>query len=349
MKKILVTRFSAMGDVAMIVPVLKNVLEQNPDVHITLISRDFFKPFFQDIERLSFKAIDLKGKHRGILGIYKLAQELKKEKFDAYADLHNVLRTQLLRVFLKFSIPNIASIDKGRKEKKALTRKENKKLIPLKTTFERYADVFRTLGLTVYLKQPTLIHKKAFLSSVLREKILFDSTKKHIGIAPFAQHEGKIYPLEKIKTIIKKLAQDTNLQIYLFGGGEKEKKCLEEIAQQNTHTISLVGKTTLEEELQIISHLDIMVSMDSANMHIASLVNTPVISFWGATHPYAGFMGFGQSNENSIQRNDLSCRPCSIYGNKPCWRGDWACLDVDPYILLEKINQRLIIKNSNNT
>ncbi|APD07175.1 hypothetical protein UJ101_01659 [Flavobacteriaceae bacterium UJ101] len=340
MKKILVTRFSAMGDVAMIVPVLKNVLEQNPDVHITLVSRGFFKPFFQNIERLSFKEIDLKAKHKGILGIYKLAQDLKKEKFDAYADLHNVLRTQLLRLFLKFSISNIASINKGRKEKKALTRKENKKFTPLKSTFERYADVFRSLDITVNIKQ-TLTHKEEPLTPILQEKILFDSTKKHIGIAPFAQHEGKIYPLVKIQNIVKTLAQDPELQIYLFGGGEKEKKLLEEIAQQNINTISLVGKTTLEEELQIISNLNLMFSMDSSNMHMASLVGTPVVSFWGATHPYAGFMGFGQSEENSIQRSDLDCRPCSVYGNKPCWRGDWACLDIDETIFVEKIYQIL--------
>ncbi len=337
LKKILVTRFSAMGDVAMIVPVLKNVLEQNPDVEITVVSRPFFTPFFKNIERLHFKPIDLKKDYKGVSGIYRLAQELKKEPFDAYADLHNVLRTQMLRAFLRFSISSSASIDKGRKEKKALTQKKHKKRIPLKSTFERYADVFRKLGLTVHL-HPVLNQEKKSLPSDLQKRILFDSEKKHLGIAPFAQHEGKIYPLEKIRSIVKTLSQNPDLQIYLFGGGEKEKKLLEEIEQENAHSISLVGKTNLEEELFIISNLDVMLSMDSGNMHMASLVGTSVISFWGATHPYAGFMGFGQSAKNSIQREDLNCRPCSIYGNKPCWRGDWECLNVDEQIFINKIN-----------
>lgn len=339
MKKILVTRFSAMGDVSMIVPVLKNVLEQNPTIEITVVSRALFKPFFNHIERLSFKAVDLKTDYKGILGIYRLSKELKKEKFDAYADLHNVLRTQMLRNFLRFSIPKIASINKGRKEKKALTRKNNKDFKPLESTFERYADVFRKLNLTVNLKP--IIQEKHLLSSHTKEKLNFNSSRKNIGIAPFAQHEGKIYPFEKIQAIVHSLAQTPDNQIYLFGGGEKEKVQLESIEKQHNNIISVVGKLSLEEELELIHHLNVMLSMDSANMHMASLVGTPVVSFWGATHPYAGFMGYKQSEKNAIQRNDLTCRPCSIYGNKPCWRGDWACLDIDETIFIKKINQIL--------
>ena len=74
-----------------------------------------------------------------------------------------------------------------------------------------------------------------------------------------------------------------------------------------------------------MSHLDVMLSMDSANMHLASLTGIPVVSVWGATHPMAGFLGYNQDPENVIQI-DLECRPCSIYGNKPCQRGDYACL-----------------------
>ena len=90
-------------------------------------------------------------------------------------------------------------------------------------------------------------------------------------------------------------------------------------------------------ELTFMSTLDIMISMDSANMHLASLVGIPVVSIWGATHPYAGFMGWGQSIDNAIQI-DLPCRPCSIYGNKPCMRGDYACLkNISPEQIVEKV------------
>jgi ADP-heptose:LPS heptosyltransferase len=93
-----------------------------------------------------------------------------------------------------------------------------------------------------------------------------------------------------------------------------------------------------------MSHLDVMLSMDSANMHMASLVATPVVSIWGATHPYAGFMGWGQDSANVIQV-DLDCRPCSIYGQKPCLRGDYACLNmIKPETIVEKINTLLQTK-----
>ena len=97
----------------------------------------------------------------------------------------------------------------------------------------------------------------------------------------------------------------------------------------------------LREELILMSNLDVMVSMDSANMHLASLVGTTVVSVWGATHPYAGFMGWNQKEENAVQVT-LPCRPCSIFGNKPCRRGDYACLrQIEPSDIIQKIENNL--------
>jgi len=104
-----------------------------------------------------------------------------------------------------------------------------------------------------------------------------------------------------------------------------------------------VGKivSSLKEELILMSHLDVMLSMDSANMHLASLTATPVVSVWGATHPCAGFMGWRQPEENAIQAT-LDCRPCSIYGQKTCRRGDYACLNmIKPETIAERIDQIL--------
>jgi ADP-heptose:LPS heptosyltransferase len=99
----------------------------------------------------------------------------------------------------------------------------------------------------------------------------------------------------------------------------------------------MAGKISMEAELALMSQLDVMLSMDSANMHLASLVNIPVISIWGATHPYAGFKGWNQPIENCVQV-DLECRPCSVFGNKKCFRGDYACLvRIEPEQLIKKI------------
>ena len=104
--------------------------------------------------------------------------------------------------------------------------------------------------------------------------------------------------------------------------GDADKKYL--VAPQwSADKIAVLGG--IDKELILMSHLDVMLSMDSSNMHLASLVGTPVVSVWGATHPYAGFMGWGQSESNAVMI-DMPCRPCSIYGNKICTKGDYPCL-----------------------
>src|SRR5690606_23029672 len=126
LKHILVIRLSAMGDVAMTVPVIRAVVAQHPNVRITVVSRPFFKPFFNGIERVDFFGVDLKERHKGFTGLMRLYSDLKKQNIDTVADLHNVLRSKIVRTFLKLSGTKVAFLNKGRGEKKALTREENK-------------------------------------------------------------------------------------------------------------------------------------------------------------------------------------------------------------------------------
>lgn len=334
-KHILVIRFSAMGDVAMTVPVLKNVLEQNPWLQATVVSNAFFAPLFAGLERCTFHPAHLKTTHKGATGIYELFRELVKEnKFDAVADLHSVLRSTLLRTLFTLAGCKTAVIDKGRKEKKELTRKENKILKQLPTSHERYAQVLRKLGIPVTLNASKPVYNKQPLPAPVQS--FFLQNKKVIGIAPFAQHREKMYPLERMKTVVQKLATANN--IIFFGGGAEEAILLKTWAGEIPNTINAAGNYSFTEELSIISNLDAMISMDSANMHLASLYNVPVVSIWGATHPFAGFYGWGQ-NEKNIVSVELNCRPCSVFGNKPCWRGDHACMmQVEEKMIINKAN-----------
>ncbi|KAA6316472.1 hypothetical protein EZS27_033221, partial [termite gut metagenome] len=160
---------------------------------------------------------------------------------------------------------------------------------------------------------------------------------KWIGIAPFAKHKGKIYPLEWQEQVVAHFSKDLRVKVFLFGGGKTEQKILNEWVIKYPSVFSTADKLKMENELILMSWLDVMLSMDSANMHLASLVNVPVVSIWGATHPYAGFMGWNQSVENCVQV-DLECRPCSVFGNKKCFRGDYACLfSIKPERIIEKI------------
>jgi ADP-heptose:LPS heptosyltransferase len=242
---------------------------------------------------------------------------------DAVADFHGVLRSFMMQIFLKCKGIPIATIHKGRAEKKKLTAKENKQNIPLKSSFERYADVIRKLNLSFLLEKKPLENIKQPLP-ILAEK--WFGHKTVIGIAPFAKHPEKVYPPEKMKLLIQLLQQE-DVVILLFGGGKQEIALLAEWEKQiGGNVFNLAGLFNLSEELSIISNLTAMVSMDSANMHLASLVGVPVISIWGPTHTNAGFYGWGQSKENMVSV-DLSCRPCSVFGNKKCYRGDHACME----------------------
>ena len=143
-------------------------------------------------------------------------------------------------------------------------------------------------------------------------------------------------PLEKSFELAKILSRTH--KIYFFGGGKEETEILNTWAQKLPNTESLAGKLSLKEELQKIAELEVMISMDSANMHLASLVGTRCISVWGSTHHFAGFLGYGQSVDDIVEVRDLTCRPCSVFGDKECYRGDYACLEeIDIQKIVEKV------------
>ena len=217
----------------------------------------------------------------------------------------------------------------------------------LPSSFENYAEVFARLGYPVDISQfhsifPPEGGNQNMLPAIIGPKSSF---QKWIGIAPFAAHKGKIYPPQLMEQVIAQLIQkEPRARILLFGQGELEEQYFKQWCDQYQQCL-YVGKhcETLYQELILMSHLDVMLSMDSANMHLASLTAIPVVSVWGATHPMAGFLGYHQSQENAIQV-DLDCRPCSIFGNKPCKRGDYACLNnIPPERIVERITS--IINN----
>lgn len=332
MKTILAYRFSAFGDVAMIAPVFREFLEQNPEVKIIMVSRQNFEALFEDIQNATFVGIDL-DEYKGFLGLKKLGDQLiKKYKPTHIADFHDVIRTKILNKIFKLRGYSVFKIDKDKDEKAHLTDVWNLDKKQLKQTVERYGDVFRSMGFSLLLSHQ--------LRSIGKEK-------SGVGIAPFAQHFGKMLPLEKSFELAKKLSE--NHQLYFFGGGKNEIEILQQWESLIPNSKSVAGKISLQEELQIISKLKIMVSMDSANMHLASLVGTRCVSIWGSTHPFAGFLGYGQLLEDAVQINDLTCRPCSVFGDKECYRTDWACLhEISVEQILEKIEAAFINLNAQN-
>ena len=417
---LLIIRFSAMGDVAMTVPVVKSLAQQYPDLRITVLSKPFARTLFDGLApNVSFMGADIKGEYHGIKGLNALYRRLTAKNFTAIADLHSILRSSYLRMRFNFDRYRVAHIDKHRAMRRALTATNNKQLVQLPTPFEGYADVLAQLGYPVNInftsifppeggdlkliapfingksksgeakalskeekalgeetacdgaegnalskekkgnalseekkrkrEEEKILSKGAegkreeekVLSKKEEEEAKAESLKprgeKWIGIAPFAAHKGKIYPLEKMERVIELLLErEPNCHIFLFGGGAEERELLTQWESRHDRcTCALLG--SLYNELVLMSHLDTMVSMDSANMHLASLTGTRVVSVWGATHPFAGFMGWNQSPADAVQTT-LPCRPCSIFGNKPCLHGDYPCLNsITPEEIVEKV------------
>lgn len=327
--KILIIRFSAMGDVAMTAPIVKQIAQQNPQCDFVYLSRPFFKPFFSDIPNLEFFAFD-KVKHKGLGGLYDLFKQLKSLRINAIADLHFNLRSRIISLFFKATGVKVAHLNKDRAQKKALTKIKEKQLKPLTPMWQRYTEVFQLLSL------------KANINNSLQKTLNTDfspfgikDNNFWVGISPFAQHVQKVYPLDKMEQVIDELDKN-QISTFIFGGGQDEKEVAENWQNKFKSCTSTIGKLNLQQELDFIPQLDLMISMDSAGMHLASLKGVKVLSIWGATHPFAGFLGFGQDMANCVQDN-LYCRPCSVYGSKPCYRGDFACMNnIAPDLIVEK-------------
>lgn len=338
-----------MGDVAMMVPIVYSLATQYPNIRVTVLSKPFAKALFQNLApNVGFMEADIKKEYSDIKGLNALYRRLVAKKFTAIADFHSILRSHYLRMRFNMDRYKVAHIDKHRLGKRRLISNNNKVLKQQPTSFENYAEVLAKLGYPVKPNFTSLfIDKNGRTTVSLPETIGNKETQqKWIGIAPFAAHEGKIYPTELMEKVIDIIIKrHPSCRIFLFGSGEKEKTIFEKWTSKYPQcTDTSVILNGLREELVLMKYLDAMITMDSANMHLASLVAVPVVSIWGATHPFAGFMGWNQNIDNAIQA-DMPCRPCSIYGNKSCMRGDYACLkNIAPETIANKIETILLKK-----
>lgn len=329
-----------MGDVAMLLPILYGVAKANPEHEFVLLTQPFFtKLLISAPSNLRAKSIDIKTECKGLGGLLRYVRGLIRERYDLYLDLHNVLRTQVIRTGLRLWGCRTLHLSKPRSARKRLLASVGKgELSPLPSMYSLYQEVFRQAGLRV----PTIEERSIFAPSdkSLREKLpeLFDG-RELIGISPFASTDSKTYDLSQMEAVISTLTSEGKT-VCLFGGRGSEAETLEGWAERYPLTYSLAGKLSLEEELSMMSQLKLMLSMDSANMHLASLVACPVISIWCATHPSAGFLGIGQKRGDCLTNEHLGCSPCSIFGKvDKCKRGDMPCRrSISTEQIVAKIN-----------
>lgn len=339
-KNILLSRFSALGDIAMTIPAVYDACLSNPEDNFFFLTRKHpAQLFINKPENLTVVAVDLDN-YPGVKGMWRLASALKMQYgINLFLDLHNVLRTKLLRTFFMLRGIKSLHLNKSRAQRKKLTRRHHKILLPLKPTTQRYRDVLSSAGLDMKAEFKSLFGdgkgNPADFKSVTAPK---KEGEYWLAVAPFAQHEGKIYPFPLLTKVLEEVAQRPGIKIFIFGFGAREDKLIASIADKYPNMINMAAQNIgLGNELSLLSHCDVMLSMDSANMHLASLVGLRTVSIWGATHPYTGFFGWHQDVADAVQL-DMTCRPCSIYGNKPCRRGDYHCLwGITPQMVIQRL------------
>lgn len=340
MAHILIIRFSAINDVAMTIPIIYSLATQYPQHQIMVLSKDIFAPLFEQLpDNVIFRGIDLRGEYAGLMGLGWLYNDLKEEKFDAVADFQNTFRSKYLRWRFYLTNCKTAHWNKEHRGQLRLIHRKHKVMVCQKSVFHRYTEVLEKIGYPVQLNFISLFGEK---KGNIRHIFPLTGDKeghKWIGIAPFATHVGKIYPLSKEEQVIEQLTTHKDVKLFLFGRGQKEKEVLEKWEKKFPNVISTTGKLTLSLELAFMSHLDVMLTMDSVYLYLASLVNIPIVSIWGATHPYAGYTEWRQRAVHTVQV-ELPCRPCSLSGNKRCLKGDYNCL--------QKITPDTIIKHIEN-
>ena len=345
LKKILVLRFSAMGDVVLLLPVVKSLVTFYPDVEVTVVTRPKFASLFTDMDRVVPFPADVDYTYTGVFGMRELfGKLLRRAQYDVVMDMHSHIRTVLLRYLFKLFFVPVVVFEKGRKEKRAFTQRENKSTDALPHTVERYRMALEKAGYPLTIGPPPYFSIKEDTKQFVAEWLQglgLTKNEKWIGIAPFAKHSSKIWPVENYSDVIASMLKQMPCRFFLFGGGEKDIAFFETLRKEfPDHCTIVAGQLKIKQEVVLLEQLDAMLCVDSSNMHLAALAGIPILSIWGGTHPDVGFGPYGKGDESILQisRDELPCRPCSVYGKEKCHRGDFACLTrITPDQVVERL------------
>lgn len=325
-ERMIVVRLSALGDVAMTIPAIYSLAWQYPELDIHVVTRPFFaKLFINRPGNVSITEADFKNANKGASGFIRLLRQLSHIKPQYVADLHNVLRSWIIDSWMQIHGTKVAMVDKNRRSRRKLFSDKQ----PQRNYIDRYADVFSRLGFPIDLTFRSVFDRNPAISP-------FEPRHTAVGVAPFARYYNKTYPPEMMYRAVEMMCH-AGCNVYLFGGRGKEESELNNWAEEIPGCRSVAGVYTIDKEIALMSRMDIMVSMDSANQHLASLSGTKVISIWGSTTPACGFMAYGQSVSNAIVLG-LPCQPCSVAGKPICPLGHLDCLcKIAPRTIADKV------------
>jgi ADP-heptose:LPS heptosyltransferase len=317
--KILILRFSSIGDIVLTSPVLRCLKKQHPEYTIHYATKSHFvnlllhNPYIDKIHSLSDDTTDL-------------IKELKLENFDLIIDLHRNLRTKRIRAALKVKT---YSLDKINWEKWLMVMLKIN-ILPYAHVVDRYLETLRPLHVhSDGLGLDFFIDPKANLNGI-------DLPETYNVYALGAQHNTKKLPLNKQIELMQAIDE----KVVLIGGKDDIKEA-ELLAQSTENTIDLCGKLNIHQSALVMQNSIRVYSHDTGMMHIAAALQKPIVSIWGNTIPEFGMTSYygskGHKKNYILEVKDLDCRPCSKIGFKKCPKGHFDCMELQDFSILKEI------------
>jgi len=335
-EKILVIRFSSLGDIILTTPVLENLKTKFPQSQIYFLTKTKYSDLLASDPRIyALIEFDPRGKHKGFKGFKRLMRELNSNDFDLLIDLHTNLRSFFLRLLVKSGIKT-----KYRKRWFSRFLMVHFKFLKTKpvSTLESYLGVFKKLQIEPEKKIPTLFVDQDDIEYA--NKFLLEAGIKKddivIGVHPGARWETKRWDEEKFKQVCKNLIPKLDCKIILFGDsedGELIRRMAEKLPDSKvTKAIGL----SLSRLMSLVKNCDCLITNDSGPMHIAVGFSVPVVAIFGPTHPQLGFVPTGPGNV--VLCADVKCSPCSLHGERKCRKESRLCMDlITPDMVVEAV------------
>ena len=323
MKKILLIRFSSIGDIVLTTPVVRAVKTQlKCELHV--LTKKQYSGIYQNnphVDKVHFFESELS----------EVLPELKKQQFDFVVDLQKNLRS--LKVKRALNCPS-ASFPKLNTQKWLMVNFKINKL-PDVHIVDRYFEAVKSLG--VFNDNKGLDYFIPEDSFINPAEIDPRFGKSYIAFVIGGQHFTKMMPSEKVASIITKL----DFPVVLLGGKEDAAKG-DEIKKQavNKVVLNAAGKLSLDQSASIIRQAAVVLTNDTGLMHIAAAFQKPIVSFWGNTVPEFGMYPYlpGLENHSFISEvKGLKCRPCSKLGFRKCPKKHFRCMiEQDEALIVQR-------------
>ena len=311
MQKILIIRFSSIGDIVLTTPVIRCVKQQIKDVELHVVTKESFASLLSQnpyIDKL----------HTFKNDIADLYETLRSEKFDLVIDLHKNLRSLRLRQQLK---TKSYAFDKLNVRKFLAVNFKMKHVLPQKHIVERYFEAVSDIGVVNDQKGlDFFLDEKEELNVA---KLFFKNvTTRYIALVAGGSYFTKKIPLVKLQEI----CSTSQLPVVLVGGKE-DQAIADELQKKFPQLINTCGRFTINQSASLVKQAAWVISSDTGLMHIAAAFNKKIISVWGNTIPEFGMGPYLPNSENKIvEVKNLSCRPCSKLGYKACPKGHFKCM-----------------------